>query len=162
MARPLRVNIAGMTYHVMSRGYERKTIFCDDEDREKFIHYLGRMQKRFFVTLYSFVLMDNHYHLQLKTDEANLSGAVHWLNTAYSVYFNRKWRRTGHLFQGRFKSILIEDMASMLRVSYYIHLNPLRAEMIQRLHEYEWSSYRNYTRIKNVYSFISRGLITCT
>jgi len=154
MARPLRINISGMMYHVMSRGNERKRIFFDDEDKEKFIHYLDRMQDRFRIQIYSFVLMDNHYHLELRTEEANLSSALHWLNTSYSVYFNRKWKRTGHLFQGRFKSILIESLAYMLRVSYYIHLNPLHAGMIERLHEYEWSSYKNYTRIKDKYSFI--------
>src|ERR1044071_7225824 len=108
MARPLRIEKAGGWYHVTARGNERKSIYRDDQDREHFLELLQEVVLRFRVRLHGYVLMDNHYHLLLELTEPNLSRAVQWLNVSYSVWFNRRRRRSGHFFHGRFKSVAVE------------------------------------------------------
>jgi len=111
MSRQWRVEYEGALYHIMMRGNERRSIFYDDHDRLLFLTTLGEMSKRFNVEILVYVLMDNHVHLQLKTVRANLSRSMHWLGVTgvtYAVRFNRRHSRVGHLFQGRFKSILVE------------------------------------------------------
>jgi REP element-mobilizing transposase RayT len=108
MARPLRLNYAGAWYHVTSRGNERKAIYRDDRDRMHFVELFSAWRERFRVRLRAYVLMENHYHLLLETPEANLSKAMQWLNTSYTVWFNRRHQRAGHLFQGRFKAVIVE------------------------------------------------------
>ncbi len=130
MARPLRIEKAGSWCHVTARGNERKSIFRDKRDREHFLEVIAEMVSRFRVRLHCFVLMDNHYHLLLELSEANLSRAVQWLNVSYSVWFNRRHGRSGHLFQGRFKSVAVSPEEWALALSRYVHLNPIR---IQRL-----------------------------
>src|SRR5206468_9907300 len=107
MARPLRIERPGGWYHITARGNERRPIFRDDREREHFCQLLAEMVDSFHVRLHGYVLMDNHYHLILELREANLSRATQWLNLSYSVRFNRRHGRSGHLFQGRFKSVIV-------------------------------------------------------
>lgn len=144
MARAWRIEFEGALYHVLSRGNQRQAIFTDDEDRLLFLERLSEMAVRFEVECYAYVLIDNHYHLLLQTRRANLSKAMQWLGVAYTSRFNFKNHCSGHLFQGRFKSMLVENDAYLLQLSYYIHRNPLRAGMVKRLADYRWSSYLAY------------------
>ena len=109
MARPWRIEYEGAFYHVMSRGNERRPIFPDDEDRSSFLSALGEMAARFEVEIFAYVLMDNHYHLLLRTPRSNLSRSMQWLGTTYTRRYNVKHHRSGHLFQGRFKNMLVQD-----------------------------------------------------
>ncbi len=131
-------------YHVLSRGNERRDIFYDDDDRRTFLNTLGEMAQRFEIELLAYVLMNNHYHLLLRSLRANLSRAMQWLGATYTNRFNARHARSGHLFQGRFKSMLVENDAYLMGLSFYIHRNPLRAGMVKRLADYPWSSYRFY------------------
>lgn len=144
MARQLRIEYKGAMYHVLSRGNGRQDIFYTKDDRKLFIDLLKEMAERYNVEVHAFVLMSNHYHLLLKTTEANLSRAMQWFGTIYTRRFNVKNRTCGHLFQGRFKSIIVENDAYFLRLSCYIHRNPLRAGIVDRLSDYRWSSYLYY------------------
>jgi len=146
MARPLRIEFAGALYHVMSRGNERKAIVRDDADREKRLDWLRRTVETYGWRLHAFVLMTNHDHLFVETPEPNLSAGMQHLNGSYTSYFNRRHRRSGHLFQGRYKGHLIEEQGYFLEVSRYIHLNPVRAKMVARPEEYRFSSYLGYVR----------------
>ena len=142
MARALRTDFPGAVHHVTSRGNERRAIFVDDHDREMFLQFLGLAVKRFGWSLAAYVLMTNHFHLVVQTPEANLSRGMHWLNTAYVVWFNRRHERSGHLYCGRFKAFLIEKESYFTTVLRYVVLNPLRANMVARPEDYRWSSYR--------------------
>ena len=144
MARPMRIEYEGAYYHILSRGNKQQAIFLTDQDRRTFLKTIGRMSERFDVTIFAYVLMDNHYHLLIRTNRSNLSKSMHWLGTTYTTIFNLRNFQNGHLFQGRFKSILVENEAYMLQLSYYIHRNPLRARIVQRLIDYPWSSYPAY------------------
>ena len=126
MARPLRMEVPGGCFHITARGNERKDIFREDRDRVHFLGLLGEWSGRFGTRLLAYVLMDNHYHLVVEAPEANLSRAMQWLNVSYSVWFNRRHRRHGHLLQGRFKAVLIEDRRGLQEVARYVHLNPVR------------------------------------
>lgn len=141
MARPLRVEYAGAFYHVINRGNAGEAIFKSIRDREKFLEYLEMASDRFLIRIHTYCLMTNHYHLLVETPHANLSQAIKWINVGYAVYFNRKRNRRGHLFQGRYKALLVEADAYLKHLSRYIHLNPLRANMVKELHAYKWSSY---------------------
>jgi len=144
MARPLRLEFSGALYHVISRGIEGRDVFADRRDREKFLEYLRENLKRYDVVLYIYVLMDNHYHLLVETPAGNLSSFMHALNASYVVYHNRRLKRAGPLFQGRYKAILVDKEAYLLVLSRYLHLNPVRAHLVRTPEEYEWSSYRTY------------------
>ena len=109
MARPLRVEYPGAHYHVINRGNAGGNIFETKKDREKFLNYLGKAVERFSLTIHTYCLMTNHYHLLVETPKANLSAAMQWLNVSYAVYYNRRHQRRGHLFEGRFKALLILD-----------------------------------------------------
>ena len=126
MARPLRIERASGWYHVTARGNERRPIYRDERDRGRFCELLGEMVSRFQVRLHCFVLMDNHYHLVVELQEPNLSRAMQWLNVSYSVWFNLRHGRSGHLFQGRFKSVVVSREEWALELSRYVHLNPVR------------------------------------
>ena len=108
MARPLRIERIGCWYHLTARGNERRDIFRDDKDRRHFLELLEEVVSMFAVRLHAYVLMSNHYHLLVEITEANLSRAIHWLNVSYTVWFNRRHGRSGHLLQGRFKSVVVE------------------------------------------------------
>jgi putative transposase len=133
MARPLRVEYPGAFYHVMHRGNAGEDIFISSRDREKFLEYLAISVKRYEIKIHTYCLMTNHYHLLVETPHPNLSQAIKWVNVSYAAYFNRKRRRAGHLFQGRFKSILVDADEYLKHLSRYIHLNPLRANMVDVL-----------------------------
>jgi len=141
MARPLRVEYPGAFYHVINRGNAGEDIFKSLRDRDKFLEYLEAASSRFSLRIHTYCLMTNHYHLLVETPEANLSRAIQWINVSYAVYFNIKRRRRGHLFQGRFKSLLVDADEYLKHLSRYIHLNPVRAKMVKSASEYPWSSY---------------------
>ena len=142
MARPLRVQFHGAIYHVTSRGNERKDIVRSDKDRELFLRVLAQVVEDHGVLLHAWVLMDNHYHLLLETPEGNLSEALRHLNGVYTQKFNRRNDRIGHLFQGRYKAILVEKGVHLLELCRYVVLNPVRAHMVKSPGDWKWSSYR--------------------
>src|ERR1700693_1663537 len=144
MARPLRIEYRGAYYHVTSRGNERKAIFRDDADREKFIELVGRAVQDFALRLHGYVLMANHYHLLVETPGGGLSRALRYINGVYTQTFNRRHRRAGHLFQGRYKAIVVDKESYLLELSRYIHLNPWRVKRSQDPFRYRWSSLRAY------------------
>jgi putative transposase len=144
MARAWRIEYKGALYHVLSRGNQRGDIVGDDRDRKLFLDTVGEMSQRFEVDICAFVLMDNHYHLLIRTKRANLSKSMQWLGATYTKRFNLRHLRSGHLFQGRFKNMLVENDAYLLQLSHYIHRNPVRAGLVKRLSSYKWSSYPAY------------------
>ena len=144
MARPLRIDIENGVYHVTSRGWERRVVVCDDRDRQRWLDLLDRVATRFGWRVYGWVLMDNHFHLYLRTPQPTLSAGMHDLNSGYASGFNRRWQRRGALFQGRFKAIVVEKDSHALELSRYLHLNPTRAGIVERPEEYAWSSYSDY------------------
>ena len=144
MARPLRITYPGAFYHVTSRGNERKAVFKSKRDREKFLDYLESATLRYDARIHAYCLMDTHYHLLLETPSANLPQIMRHINGAYTTYFNVKRGRSGHLFQGRYKAILVDIDEYAKELSRYIHLNPVRANTVQTPEEYEWSSYQFY------------------
>jgi putative transposase len=145
MARPLRVEYPGAFYHVINRGNAGENLFKGIRDREKFLEYLETAIERFSLKIYTYCLMTNHFHVLLETQLPNLSQAIQWVNVSYAGYFNRKYRRNGHLFQGRFKSILVDADEYLKQLSRYIHLNPVRANLVEHPDEYKWSSYSTIT-----------------
>jgi REP element-mobilizing transposase RayT len=144
VARPLRIEYPGAFYHVTSRGNERRTVFQSNRDREKYLSYLESAHERYGAVIHVYCLMGNHYHLLLETPRANLSKILHYINGAYTTYFNIKRSRSGHLFQGRFKGILVDKDEYCKELSRYVHLNPVRAGMVKAPLEYPWSSYRYF------------------
>jgi REP element-mobilizing transposase RayT len=141
VARPLRVEYPGAHYHVINRGNAGGNIFETKKDRERFLNYLGKAVERFSLTIHAYCLMTNHYHLLVETPKANLSAAMQWLSVSYAVYYNRRHQRRGHLFEGRFKALLIEADEYLQELSRYIHLNPVRAKVVEKPAAYKWSSY---------------------
>ena len=148
MARPWRIQYEGAIYHVMSRGVGRGKIFLANDDYSRFLEYVESARERFGLDIFAFVLMSNHYHILLRTNEANLARSMQWVQTSYSVYYNRNHKRSGHLFQGRYKSVLVENETYWNVLSIYIHLNPMRSGMVERLSEYKWSSYHDYISMR--------------
>ena len=154
MARKARVEYGGALYHVLDRGDRREAIFRDGQDRERFLTTLGEACARTGWRVHAFVLMTNHYHLLLETPEANLVAGMRWFQTTATARFNRRHRLSGHLYQGRYKAVVVdpEEAGYFTLLSDYIHLNPVRARMItleQRLFDYRWSSYRHYVSGKD-------------
>jgi REP-associated tyrosine transposase len=141
MSRPLRIEYEGALYHVTSRGNERKDIFYSDRDKLKYLEILEAAYKRFKIIIHAYCLMTNHYHLLIETTKANLSKCMQYINSVYTGYFNKKRKRCGHLFQGRYLGILVEEDSYLTKVSRYIHLNPVRAKIAKRPEDFEWSSY---------------------
>lgn len=142
MARPLRIEYDGALYHVTSRGNERKPIYKDDGDRHLFLSILAQVTDRFHWICHAYCLMVNHYHLVIETPDGNLSKGMRQLNGVYTQAYNRRHRRVGHLFQGRFKAILIQKESHYLEVCRYVVLNPVRAKAVKHPREWPWSSYR--------------------
>ncbi len=142
MVRPLRIEYLGAVYHVTALGNARMPVFEDDEDQANFLNLIEETVDRFNWHCYAYCLMDNHYHLLVETIEANLSLGMRHINGVCTQQFNRRHNRVGHLFQGRFKSILVDRDACLLELCRYIVLNPVRAGMVERPEEYVWSSYR--------------------
>jgi len=144
MARPYRLQGENCCYHITSRGDGRKDIYKSEGDYLKFLEYIKKGKERYKFYLYAYALMSNHYHLLLETRQANISRIMQYLNTSYTTYYNVKRNKSGHLFQGRYKSILVEKESYFLELTKYIHLNPLRAKMVKKPEEYRWTSYRGY------------------
>ena len=159
MARPLRIAYPGAFYHITSRGNERKAVFKSKQDRFKFLEYLGSATERYSACVHVYCLMDNHYHLLLETPLGNLSQIMRHINGAYTTYFNVKRGRNGHLFQGRYKSILVDMDEYAKELSRYIHLNPVRAKMVSTPEQYLWSSYNQYIGNQEVDKWLARDFI---
>lgn len=176
MARATRINIRGGWYHVTTRGTERKSIFGDEAAYLHYLDLLEEMVERFGVRIHAYALMPNHTHLVVETPEANLSAAMQWLSTSYSMWFNRREKRVGPLFQGRYKAVLFDGQTEAWEVTRYVHLNPVRVRRLeqgkgekkaealglrkvapevmkqrrQTLKEYRWSSYPFYAGWKPI------------
>ena len=146
MARPYRLQGEGLLYHITSRGDDRKRIFLSETDYEKFLDYLKTAKEKFKFYLYAYCLMTNHYHLLIETTQANISRIMQYINTSYTVYYNVKRNKSGHLFQGRYKSIIVEADSYLLELTRYIHLNPVRAKIVASPEKYKWSSYLEYIK----------------
>lgn len=144
MARQLRIEFEGAFYHITSRGNLREKVFFEDKDKEKFLEVLERTKERYGYLIHAYTLMDNHYHLLIETPKANISRIMQNINTSYTVYINKKYRRSGHLFQGRFKAIIVDKDEYLITLSRYIHLNPVRAKIVQRPEDYKWTSYKAF------------------
>lgn len=171
MARALRIDVADGWYHITNRGIDRRRIYDDDRDFRHFLELLGPMSERYAVRVHAYALMTNHYHLVIRTPEGNASRAMQWLNVSYAVWYNRRHQRVGPLFQGRFKSVLIDGNGAWVsEACQYVHLNPIRVktlgldkkgrktesrgivtptpeqvrQRLETLRGYRWSSYRAY------------------
>ncbi|MGC8492558.1 MAG: REP-associated tyrosine transposase [Syntrophobacteraceae bacterium] len=142
MARPLRIEYPGAIYHVTARGKARMPIFEDDRDRTNFLKLIEEAMERFKWHCYAYCLMTKHYHLLVETIQGNLSPGMRHINGVYTQRFNRTHSRVGHLFQGRFKSVVVDRDAYLLELCRYVVLNPVRAGMVECPEEYVWSSYR--------------------
>jgi REP element-mobilizing transposase RayT len=142
MARPLRIEYPGAIYHITSRGNAREKVFIDDADRAAFLEILAKGIDRFHWLCHAYCLMGNHYHLLIETLDPTLSRGMRHLNGVYTQAFNRRHRRVGHLFQGRYKAILVEKDAHLLELARYVVLNPVRAQMVRSCKDWRWSSYR--------------------
>ena len=154
MARPLRIEYPGALYHVTSRGNARQRIFKTDKDRIYFIELLGNITDRFRWLCYAYCLMDNHYHLVIETQGANLAKGMRQLNGLYTQKYNWKYRKTGHVFQGRYKAIIVDRDAYLLELCRYVVLNPVRAHAVEKPEDWKWSSYRATAGIDDVPSLL--------
>lgn len=150
MSRPLRIAFPGAIYHVTSRGNARAAIFIDNDDKQQFLQLLAFCVVRFNWVCHAYCLMDNHFHLLIETPDANLQEGMRQLNGSYTQRFNRGHGRVGHLFQGRYKAILVERDSYLLELCRYLVLNPVRANMVAHAGQYPWSSYQ-----------ATAGLATC-
>ncbi len=143
MARPLRIEYPGAVYHVTSRGNARADIFISDADRQTFIDILADTIVKYNWLCHAFCLLDNHYHAVIETPDPNLSLGMRQLNGVYTQAFNRAHQRVGHVFQGRYKAILVEKESHLLELCRYVVLNPVRAGMVSKVDEWRWSSYKS-------------------
>lgn len=141
MSRPLRLEFSGALYHVTSRGDRREDIYADDSDREAWLDTLSQCCERFNWAIHAWCQMTNHYHLIVETAEANLSAGMRQLNGVYTQKVNRRHNRVGHVFQGRFKGILVERDSYLLELARYVVLNPVRAGLVKHVRQWKWSSY---------------------
>ena len=144
MPRKQRVKSKTGYYHIMCRGNERKSIFCDDQDRMRFIDTLYEKQRKNTFILHAFCLMDNHFHLMVSEGIEDIAKVMKRITVSYVYYFNQKYERIGHLFQDRFRSEIVEENDYVLALTRYIHQNPLKAGMVQTVGDYQWSSYHSY------------------
>jgi REP element-mobilizing transposase RayT len=182
MSRALRIVYKNAVYHITSRGNGKQNIFLSDGDREFFLNLLIKTIKRYGWLCHSYCLMNNHYHLIIETPLANLSVGMRQLNGVFAQYFNRIHNTVGHLFQGRFKAIIVEKDIHLLELYRYIALNPVKANLVKKPHQYKWSSYpylikpdkreyfftvdwilsqfgkTNSSAIKNLINFVNAGI----
>jgi putative transposase len=142
MSRPLRLDHAGAVWHLTARGDEKREVFRTNLDRRNYLRVIDRVVDLFRWRVHAYVLMGNHYHLMVETPEPSLSRGMQHLNSAYAQGFNRRHDRVGHVFQGRFKSILVEKEAHLLELIRYVVLNPVRAGLVREPEHWEWSNYR--------------------
>lgn len=165
MSRQRRALSSSKIYHVILRGNSGRDIFLDNEDRQKFLNILTEKKKNNKYLLYAYCLMDNHLHLILKEVSDNISHLMKRINTAYAIYFNKKYQRRGHLFQDRFKSEAIEEESYLLAAIRYIHNNPLKAKLVKSPQDYKWNSYQAYltnqtalVAVRNILNIFSDNL----
>lgn len=149
MARPRRLEAPGVVYHVVVRGNERRAVFRDDSDRVRYLGRLAHYREKFGFRLLAFCLMDNHVHLAMETSRHPLSRIMAGVQFTYTQYFNRRYRRVGHLFQGRYKAFIVDRDAYLLALVRYIHENPVKAKIVERPEDYRWSSDRYYRKGKS-------------
>src|SRR5206468_2926034 len=168
MARPLRIEFEDAIYHLCARGNARQPVFRDERDCAHFLKLLSESAQRFEAAVLCFVLMGNHFHLVAQTHRPNLRHWMHWLLVAYTVYFNRRHRSSGHLFQGRYKSFLVQEGDYLLGLSRCVHLNPVRgvslgrgtpSERRKRLRAFRWSSYRGYAGLSAPFPFVQETMV---
>jgi REP element-mobilizing transposase RayT len=157
MARPLRIEYPGALYHVTARGNARDWIYLDDEDRQVFTDLLGEVVGGFNWLLHAYCLMGNHYHLLVETPDANLGRGMRQLNGVYTQRFNRRHGRVGHVFQGRYKAILVEKDSYLLELARYVVLNPVRAGLVAEPGEWPWSSYCATAGLDGCPPWLERG-----
>ena len=155
MARPLRLEFANAVYHLTSRGNARQGIFFNDGDRELFLQTLAHVVSRYSWICHAYCLMANHYHLLVETPKANLSIGMRQLNGVFTQSFNRRHKRVGHLFQGRFKAVLVEKESYLLELCRYVVLNPVRVKGGTKTAAWKWSSYRATAGLASVPEFLS-------
>jgi len=144
MARPLRIEYKGAWYHIMNRGLARNPVFLSDKHYEIFLELIDEVHNRYQAEIHAYCLMGNHYHLLIRTPLGNISRIMRHLDGVYTQRFNLSVKRDGPLFRGRFKSVLVEADVYFLRLSRYIHLNPVKAELVNKPEQYKWSSYNAY------------------
>jgi len=160
MPRQMRRLSESGIYHIMIRGNERKKLFFDDEDREKFIDILCEKKKEQGYLIYAYCLMDNHVHLLIKEEKDTIARIMKRINTSYAYYFNKKYQRVGHVFQDRFKSEPVETDAYLLAAVRYIHHNPVKANIVENASQYKWSSFNSYIyQDKLTKNFIERNFV---
>jgi REP element-mobilizing transposase RayT len=155
MSRPLRIEFAGALYHVTSRGDRREPIYEDDEDRHSFLNMLGTVTGDFNWVCHAYCLMGNHYHLLVETPDGNLGRGMRQLNGVYTQWSNRRHRRVGHLFQGRYQAILVDKDSYLLELCRYVVLNPVRAGMVKKPGQWAWSSYRAMMGVQSAPPWLS-------
>lgn len=159
MSRPLRLEFEGALYHVTSRGDRREPIVEDDTDRRAWLAVLEQGLERFEATAFAYCLMGNHYHVVVQTHRPNLSRLMRHVNGVYTQTYNRRHGLVGHLFQGRFKAILVEKENYFLEVCRYVDLNPVRARMVKQPHDWAWSSYRAHTARGEAPAWLDSGAL---
>jgi putative transposase len=146
MSRPYRIEIEDGIYHVYSRGNRRGDIFENEKDKRRLLEFLVRGKEKYRYHILGYVLMTNHYHFLIQTIKANLSRIMHYVNSSYATYYNYTHRKSGHLFQGRYKAILVDHDEYYKKITAYVHNNPVRAGIVDHPEEYGWSSYKGYIR----------------
>lgn len=144
MARPKRGWYPGAVFHVMARGVQKKSIFCSEDDQVMFKKILANAKEKIHFEIVCYCLMSNHFHLVIKTDEIEIGKIMHQVMNAYAKYYNKKYDLTGHVFEGRYVSKLVNNDRYLLEVSRYIHLNPVKAGIVRRPLDYPFSSYKDY------------------
>jgi putative transposase len=159
MARPLRIEYPGAVYHVTSRGNARNKIFRDDQDREIFLSIFGSLVRRYNWLCHGYCLMDTHYHLLIETPDANLSTGMRQLNGIYTQRYNRRHHVPGHIFQGRFKALLVEKENYLLELCRYVVLNPVRAGLLEKPEAWKWSSYQSTAGLRKEPDYLTTDWI---
>lgn len=144
MPRVARLKGEFTTYHIILRGNEKKNIFLDSKDKERFLETLGKAKEKYNFLIYGYCLMNNHLHLIIYDNGNDISLIMKSLNVSYAIYFNRKYKRVGHLFQDRYKSEIVDNDRYLLELSKYIHNNPVKAGIVQEALQYRWSSFKQY------------------
>ena len=159
MARQLRIEFPGAVYHLTARGNAQQAIFIDDDDRHDLLELVAHACNRYNWLCHAYCLMTNHYHLLVETNQPTLSKGMKYINGLYTQHFNRRHQRVGHVFQGRFKGILVERDAYLLELARYIVLNPVRAQMVRSAKDWRWSSYRATAGMKEAHSCLETGWV---
>jgi REP element-mobilizing transposase RayT len=155
MPRPPRPAIANGIYHVFNRGNRRAPIFLDDADFERFLDLIRELHRRFGWPFFAYCLMTNHFHLIVETPEGDVSEGLHRATFLYAQYFNRKYELDGHVFQGRFKTVVIRSDVQLLAAIRYVLTNPVRAGLTTKADQWRWSSYRATVGIKRAPAFLA-------